>query len=470
MTRRAARRRSTTTSTRCSRRARRAPAAPMDKSLVAGVRDMLARYPLEYRIFSRLKRQQRRRRHPGVHRRRRRRAAGAAGVRARERRAADQGHAGPVHPRRLSTRRSSGRSSRRPRSWRPRKAGCSACARPSRQAAADRPRRRSGADEPGAAPVLRGVHQGLGQVHRRRARWSSSSGLEQSLQVARVLSAVDSPLAAFLRGVAARDDAGARRRRPPGVDSGTRDRPARPEGRRRRSASSRAVLGKVKVPGRGGAGRRGPPLEQMVDDHFAPIHRLVAGPAGADRRDPQALQRGLRAARRASTRRRRASRRRRPAAAPSASRRRPGSCPSRSARCSRSWPAPRRPPGRAVEREGLTSELKPITDFCNRAITGRYPFTASSKADVLPEDFAPAVRRRRPARRLLPAQAGEPRSTPARNPWSFKPTGDGTQPGQRRRRWPTSSAPRASRKCSSAAAARRRRSRSTSARSRWTTG
>ena len=34
------------------------PAVPMDKNLVASVRDMLVAYPLEYRIFSRLKRAQ----------------------------------------------------------------------------------------------------------------------------------------------------------------------------------------------------------------------------------------------------------------------------------------------------------------------------------------------------------------------------------------------------------------------------
>jgi type VI secretion system protein ImpL len=37
-----------------------------------------------------------------------------------------------------------------------------------------------------------------------------------------------------------------------------------------------AVLGKVKVPGAEIA-PTGPPLEKMVDDHFEPIRRLVAG-------------------------------------------------------------------------------------------------------------------------------------------------------------------------------------------------
>ena len=78
------------------------PAAPMDKNLVAGVRDMLVAYPLEYRVFSRLKRAQVGADiQPFT-------VAGAAGpvgpdgVRASQRRAADQGHPGPLHARGLS--------------------------------------------------------------------------------------------------------------------------------------------------------------------------------------------------------------------------------------------------------------------------------------------------------------------------------------------------------------------------------
>ena len=43
--------------------------------------------------------------------------------------------------------------------------------------------------------------------------------------------------------------------------------------------------------------------------------------------------------------------------------------------------------GRAIESENLTSELKPITDFCLRSIANRYPFAAGARADVLPDDF-----------------------------------------------------------------------------------
>jgi type VI secretion system protein ImpL len=43
--------------------------------------------------------------------------------------------------------------------------------------------------------------------------------------------------------------------------------------------------------------------------------------------------------------------------------------------------------GRAIEGEVMTSELKPVTDFCLRSIANRYPFAPSSSADVLPDDF-----------------------------------------------------------------------------------
>ncbi|MEO9069027.1 MAG: type VI secretion IcmF C-terminal domain-containing protein, partial [Caldimonas sp.] len=76
---------------------------------------------------------------------------------------------------------------------------------------------------------------------------------------------------------------------------------------------------------------------------------------------------------------------------------------------------------------GLTSDLKPISDFCNRAVTGRYPFTASSKADVLPEDFSQlfgggGMLDDFYTRKLVAlVDTGT-------HPWSFKPTGDGTKP------------------------------------------
>jgi type VI secretion system protein ImpL len=40
-----------------------------------------------------------------------------------------------------------------------------------------------------------------------------------------------------------------------------------------------------------------------------------------------------------------------------------------------------------AERSGLSQDLRPLADFCNRAIAGRYPLVPSSTRDALPEDF-----------------------------------------------------------------------------------
>ena len=40
-----------------------------------------------------------------------------------------------------------------------------------------------------------------------------------------------------------------------------------------------------------------------------------------------------------------------------------------------------------AERGNLSQDLRPVTEFCARAIAGRYPFVLGSKRDVLPEDF-----------------------------------------------------------------------------------
>lgn len=41
----------------------------------------------------------------------------------------------------------------------------------------------------------------------------------------------------------------------------------------------------------------------------------------------------------------------------------------------------------SAERSGLSQDLKPVADFCSRAIAGRYPLVPGSTRDALPEDF-----------------------------------------------------------------------------------
>jgi len=82
---------------------------------------------------------------------------------------------------------------------------------------------------------------------------------------------------------------------------------------------------------------------------------------------------------------------------------------------------------RTVERAAMTSELKPISDFCNRTVTGRYPFTGSAKADVLPDDFAQLFGVGGMLDEFFRSKL-QPLVDTGTNPWSFKPTGDGTKP------------------------------------------
>jgi type VI secretion system protein ImpL len=82
---------------------------------------------------------------------------------------------------------------------------------------------------------------------------------------------------------------------------------------------------------------------------------------------------------------------------------------------------------RGAEREGLTAELKPITEICTRAITGRYPFASGSKADVLPEDFGQLFGAgglfddffQRKLANLVDTNGAT---------WVYKPLGDGSKP------------------------------------------
>jgi len=83
--------------------------------------------------------------------------------------------------------------------------------------------------------------------------------------------------------------------------------------------------------------------------------------------------------------------------------------------------------GRNAERDLLTAELRPITEFCQRAIANRYPFAANSRADVLPEDFGQLFGNGGLLddffqRRLQPLV-----DTGTAN-WSYRPLPDGTRP------------------------------------------
>ncbi|HWK83849.1 MAG TPA: type VI secretion system membrane subunit TssM [Caldimonas sp.] len=398
------------------------PAAPMDKNLVAGVRDMLVAYPLEYRVFSRLKRAQVGADFPPFS------VAGAGGPSALQVFERVSGEPLTKGIPGLYTREGY------------RKAFETSVDKATRQLASEeswvlglRPTEASKSLPLGKANVeltnrvrrlyfeeyIKVWDQYIADV-----RVVKLDGLDKSLQVARTLSGVDSPLAAFLRGVA-RETTLVQPKVDPAASSVTQvgqiDQKAAQAKR-----EMAAVLGKVNVPGADAGAPQGPPLEQMVDDHFAPIHRLVAG-------QPPPMDDILKMLNDVYVQL---------AAVDSAQKSKSAPPPSgggeRIAAAAGQLPEPARSiveklagaaatSGRVVERQGLTSDLKPISEFCNRAITGRYPFTGSSKADVLPEDFAQLFGGGGMlddffTRKLAPlVDIGT-------TPWTFRPVGDGSKP------------------------------------------
>ncbi len=398
------------------------PAAPMDKNLVAGVRDMLVAYPLEYRVFSRLKRAQVGADFPPFT------VAGAAGPSALQVFERVSGEPLTKGIPGLYTREGY------------RKAFETSVDKATRQLASEeswvlglRP-----TDASKSLPLGKANLELTNRVRRlyfeeyikvwdryiADVRVVKLDGLDKSLQVARTLSGVDSPLAAFLRGVA-RETTLVQPKVDPAASSGTQvgqiDQKAAQAKR-----EMAAVLGKVKVPGADDAVPQGPPLEQMVDDHFEPIHRLVAGqPPPMDDilkmfNDVYVQLAAVDAAQKSKS-------------APP-----PAGGGERIAAAAGQLPEPARSvleklagaaatSGRVVERQGLTSDLKPISEFCNRAITGRYPFTASSKADVLPEDFSQLFGAGGMLDDFYSRKLANLVDT-GTNPWSFKPVGDGSKP------------------------------------------
>jgi len=79
------------------------------------------------------------------------------------------------------------------------------------------------------------------------------------------------------------------------------------------------------------------------------------------------------------------------------------------------------------EREVLTNELKPIFDFCNRAITNRYPFASGSQSDVLPDDFGQLFGGGGLLDDFYQRRLAALVNTGS-NPWTYKPLADGAKP------------------------------------------
>lgn len=235
---------------------------------------------------------------------------------------------------------------------------------------------------------------------------------ERALAVTRLLSGVDSPLAAYLRGVTEQTRL-VEAPKPANALTAAAD----------KARADAAALAGAAPSADGGAGG---PLERMVDDHFAGLHRLVTG-------DPAPIAGTLKLfadlnAQLAAVAAAKASKAPPPPA---------GGAEKVKAEAAQQPDLVRGMveqaadatlgQSRGAEREGLTLELKPITDFCNRSITGRYPFASGSQADVPIEDFgqlfgAGGLFDDFFQRRLVPLVD---QSTAV---WTYRPLTDGSRP------------------------------------------
>jgi type VI secretion system protein ImpL len=343
-------------------------ALPKDDNLVASVREMLAAYPLEYRVYSRVKRQYRPGSLPDFT------AAGAAGPGASQ-----------------AFERASGEPLTKGISGLYTKDGYRKHVLPAVTKATPMLANEEGwvlglKTDPAR---LRDATLGTALTDKVRrlyfedyiktwdayladVRLVKLADPDRAMAVSRLLSGVDSPLAAWLRGITEQ----------------TKLVQATPSANPLDKLANQAKADAAALAGAAPAATAGTggPLERMVDDHFAQYHRLVAG-------DPPPINETLKLfgeifAQLAAV----------DAAKKSKTPPPPGGGAEKVKVAAAQQPDIVRGmveqladaavgQTRGAEIQGLSTELKPITDICNRAITGRYPFASGSKADVLPEDF-----------------------------------------------------------------------------------
>ncbi len=384
-------------------------ALPRDDALVAGVREMLVAYPLEYRVYSRIKRQYRPGDAPEFT------AAGAGGPNAAQ-----------------VFQRTSGEPLTKGISGFYTKAGYERIVKPAVQKAAlQLAREESWVLGLKSDPArLKDITLGSALTDKVKRlyfedyikTWDAYladvklvklAGLERSIAVARSLSAVDSPLAAYMRGVTAET------RLVPPPATGALDKLA-----------NQAKADAAKLAGTtadaGAAGGSGGPLERMVDDHFASIHRQVTGtPAPID--DTLKMFADVYNTLTAVD-----------AAQKSKSPPPPGGGGAKIKAAAGQQPEPIRAmleqladagdsQSRGAEIQGLSADLKPITDFCERAVNNRYPFASGARADVPLEDFGQLFGAGGLLDDFFAKRLASLVDTSA-TVWAYKPLGDGSKP------------------------------------------
>jgi type VI secretion system protein ImpL len=378
------------------------PAAPMDAALVGSVRDLLASFPLEYRVYSRLKRQYR-----------------------GEMPEFSVAATGGPHAPRVFARASGEPLSRGVSGFYTRDGYARALQAPLTDVAVRLAAEESWVLGRGSNVLQAAVGQEVsGRVKRLYLQdyvkaWDAyladvrlvrPAGLDAGMEVARILAAIDSPLAAYLRA-AARETTLV----PPPRTAGALDKLS--------GAAQQARNDMARLADPQQAAAAGGPLERLVDDHFAGLHRSVQGqPAPIDDvarsfGDVHAYLQSVDRAQKSKSA---------PPPPPAAG----GGAAAlpdvvRAALDDLVDVGAQR--GRAAEREVLTTELKPLYDHCMRAIANRYPFAAGSSADVLLEDFGDLFgvggKLDEFYQRRLAALVDTGAAT-----WRYKPAADGTRP------------------------------------------
>ncbi|UXH76142.1 type VI secretion system membrane subunit TssM [Roseateles amylovorans] len=400
-----------------------APVAPRDEALVARVREQLVAFPLEQRVLSRMQRQ------PAVADVSEFTVAAAVGPAVAQvfQRASGQPFTRGVPA--LYTRSGYERlfladAARQTRllldeeRWvltptptpTPASLFASASASAPRSTATSSPAPTPAAAEvPDAAfnEALRRVGALYGQSYIRH--WDSLIGdlkpvrvdsLDRGLTVARVLASADSPLPALMRAAARETRLG------PDAAGGA-------AGGAERPAAERSLAGSA---------------EAAVNAHFTALHRLVAGtPAPIDDAGRLFNELLLQLAAIDAAQKSRSA----PppvGAAVGAARAAAGLQPEPVRGLLEALSDVGASQGRVAERLGLSSDLRPVTDFCARTVSGRFPFNATARADVLPDDLSqlmgPGGLMDEFFQRRLAALVDTGSS-----PWSFRPLPDGRKPG-----------------------------------------
>ena len=401
------------------------PAAPMDAALVASVREMLAAYPLEYRILSRLKRARVGADIPDFS------VASAAGpnaVRVFERASGQpltQGIPG------LFTRDGYFKAFQAAQ-------GAVAATLAKEQAWVLGTPAVDGAGQRAAQAAATALSGGVSELDQKvrqlylqeyikvwdrylaDVRLIRLGSLENSMTVAGLLAAPDSPLKAYLRGIARETQLAAAITEAAAASAPTTAVGARVDRARQEMA---ALLGSATGASTGGSAGR--PIEAMVDDHFAPIHRMVAGqPAPID--DVLKLFNEIHVQLTAID----AAQKSRTAPPPG------GGAAAKAAAAMQPEPIKSMlesladagaTQGRSAERQGLTAELRPIAELCARTIAGRYPFAQGSKSDVLPDDFGQMFGVGGQLDEFYQRRLAGLVDTGV-TPWAFRPLPDGTKP------------------------------------------